>query len=294
MKQLTFLCVLLCVSPAFAAEDQKESEAKKPGGKFTLLGTECKAEADDAVETTPGSPPLDVDDPGTPGCNGWEINVVTSGELGKHANGDTPLFDVNYGIGDNIQLKYEIPYQMSRIDGVSSAGLGRAELGIKYRFYDDESRDLTAAVYPQVEFAMPGTAAHDADDRDEVTVKLPVLFSTKVSETAKGDVMITANVGYNSSTEPDTQDYISASLGIGLPLTASVAIMLEASTEQAVSTNMENAREGVFKANVAVLGRINHHLMWFGAVGESLATSDTDDPNHTCLLMGVRVLAGGP
>jgi hypothetical protein len=295
MKIMMSLCALLWASSAFAADEPEpkagdDKSIEKQGGKFSLLGTECKAE-EDALETVPGSPPLDVDDTGTPGCNGWEINVVTSGELGKATSLETPLFDINYGIGDNIQLKAEIPYLVNRVDGASSGGVGSGELGIKHRFFEDESRDLSIAVYPQLEFAVPGTAA----EYDEGTVfKLPVLMSTRVSETSKGDIMLTANLGYNVSSNADTGHYLSGALGIGFPLSSRIAMMIEASTEQALGNNMAGVRDSVFKANAALVGRLNSHFMVFGAVGESYASAEEEDSTHTCLLLGIRVLAGGP
>jgi hypothetical protein len=294
---LCSMSALIWASPAFAAEPEPDAKVDgeqleaKSGGKFSLLGRECKAEDDSAVETTPGSPPLDVDDPGTPGCNGWEVNIVTSGEFGRDMSLETPLFDVNYGIGDNIQLKYEMPYMINRIGGESKPSVGLAEIGVKYRFYDDESRDLSIAVYPQVEFAVPGTAV--ADGAGTLT-KLPVLLSTKVGETSKGDVMITANAGYNISTEAGTAHYISAAFGVGFPLTKHVAMMIEGSTEQALGNNMEDVREATYKANLGFLGRVSDHLMWFGAVGQGFGSSDVDESTDTCLVLGLRVLAGGP
>lgn len=294
-------CALLWASPAVADDDDDGKEpvdrdgkvVEKSGGKFSLLGTECKPEEDE-LETTPGSPPLDVDDTGTPGCNGWEINIVASGEFGKTTSAETPLFDINYGIGDNIQLKGEIPYELSRADGASTSGFGRAEFGIKYRFYEDESRDMTIAIYPQLEFAVPGTAAARGTEGGGTLTKLPILFSTKVGETSKGNVMITANLGYNISTEPMTEHYVSAALGLGFPVTNRIAAMVEAATEQAFTRNMEGVREGVVKADVALVGRITPHLLLFGLVGESFAQGASDDSMHTCLLTGFRVLAGGP
>jgi hypothetical protein len=272
-------------------EDDKEHE--QAGGKFSLFSHECKAEDEDALETTPGSPPLDVDDPATPGCNGWEINIVTSAELGKHMTGETPLFDINYGIGDNLQLKYEIPYDFARQDGVSTSGFGRAELGLKYRFYDNEASGTTVAVYPQLEFAMPGTAAaHDGDT--SLVTKLPLLVSAKLGETSKGDIMISANLGYNMTNDAMAEHYVSASVGVGLPLLSKVAVMIEGSTEQALASNMENVREHIYKANLGFIGAVSKHLLWFGSVGQSFASSDADDPNHTCLLLGLRIIAGGP
>jgi hypothetical protein len=299
MKTLTILISLLPASLAFAAEtepapaDAAEPPEAEPGGKFSLLGRECKAEEAE-LETTPGSPPLDVDDPGTPGCNGWEINIVTSGEFGRATEWETPLFDINYGIGDNIQLKFEIPYQISRLDGMSTSGFGRTELGIKYRFYDDESRGRSIAIYPQLEFATPGMASSDGDGGVGTLTKLPVLFSTKLGQTAKGDVMLTANAAYNISTELGTEHYASASVGVGFPLLSKVAMMIEASTEQAFSKNAEHVREGFFKANLGLFGPITDHLLWFGAIGQTFGSSDEGDASHPCAVAGIRILAGGP
>ena len=52
-----------------------------------------------------------TDDPGTPGDGHWEINIAT---LSEHS-GDTstyalPLLDINYGVGDRLQLKFEMPW----------------------------------------------------------------------------------------------------------------------------------------------------------------------------------------
>lgn len=298
MKKLMCLGALLWASPVLAdgageAKGEDDKVTEKAGGKFSLLGMECKAEEGGELETTPGSPPLDVDDPATPGCNGWEINVVTTGEFGKAMSGETPLFDINYGVGDNLQLKAEVPYEFTRIDGVSHTGLGRGELGVKYRFYEDESRELSIAVYPQLEFAIPGTAAAEGDEGQGTTTKLPLLLSTRLAETSKGPVMLTANLGYNHSTVPGSEDYVAAAVGVGFPVLSSVAMMVEASTEQAIRSNMEDVRERYFKANVGLIGGITEHLLWFGSVGQTFASSDMEDSSHTCVSLGLRLIAGG-
>jgi hypothetical protein len=296
MKKIVMLCTCLWSVPAFASDDDDEAKAggeKPQGGKFSLLSRDCKAE-EEGLETTPGSPPLDVDDPGTPGCNGWEVNLVTNGEFGKSMSMETPLLDMNYGIGDNLQLKAEIPYEVSREDGESSSGFGSGELGIKYRFYDNEDAGLAIAIYPQLEFAIPGTAAADGDDGTGTLTKLPLLVTRRLGETSKGEIMLTANLGYNHSTRTGLEHYVSASLGVGFPLISTVAMMVEASTEQAFSKDMEGSRAGVIKANVGVMGGINEHLKWFGAVGESFASADSEDSLHTCVVLGIRLLAGGP
>ena len=65
-----------------------------------------------------GGPPLLTDDPGTPGNRNWEINIASThfrspGEREIEA----PLLDINYGLGDRIQLKYELPYLFDSDEG---------------------------------------------------------------------------------------------------------------------------------------------------------------------------------
>jgi hypothetical protein len=298
MKKLPIVCALLWISPAFADDDEHETkesvgEISEHGGHFSLLGRECKAE-EETLETSPGSPPLDVDDTGSPGCNAWEIDIVTTGEFGKGMSAETPLLDINYGVGDNYEVNAELPYEFSRVDGVNTTGLGRAAFSIKYRFYDHEESETGIAFYPGVEFAIPGTAAAEGDEGKGTTTKLPLLFTRKIAETRKGNVMVSANAGFNVSTVPGTEHFISGALGIGFPVTSKLAMMIEGSTEQALSKNADGIRERYIKANLGFIGPISEHLAWFGAVGQTFASSDMEDSSHTCVTLGLRVLAGGP
>src|SRR5262245_51421813 len=68
------------------------------------------AEEEEAPESVVSSPPMDMDDPGTPGPRGIEVNFVgTLTRLGP-GHSSEGLLDANYGIGDRLQLKYERPY----------------------------------------------------------------------------------------------------------------------------------------------------------------------------------------
>lgn len=58
-----------------------------------------------------GGPPLLTDDPDTPGPGYWEINLSTFLEKRLHSNTiETPRVDANYGVGQRIQLKFEVPW----------------------------------------------------------------------------------------------------------------------------------------------------------------------------------------
>ncbi len=101
-----------------------------------------------------GGPPFRTDDPETPGNQHWEINFGWIGDRNPGSgNYQVPDFDINYGLGDRIQLKYELPIAIEEIrpllatpgspaqQGHVIAGLGESLLGIKWRFYEHHSGD---------------------------------------------------------------------------------------------------------------------------------------------------------
>src|SRR5262245_8136875 len=77
-----------------------------------------------------GGPPFRSDDPGTPGNKHWEINLGMAGNrnlsTGSYA---LPNLDINYGLGDRIQLKYELPLAVDETRGNGgrvTSGLGNS------------------------------------------------------------------------------------------------------------------------------------------------------------------------
>jgi hypothetical protein len=123
-----------------------------------------------------GGPPMITDDPGTPGDGHWEINVAATGRHGSHGSeSELPLLDINYGVGDRIQLKYEVPWVVQHEDGSSRSGLGNSLLGIKWRFYDVGEDDWQLSMYPQVELRNPRShSARRGLAEDGTAVLLPV------------------------------------------------------------------------------------------------------------------------
>jgi hypothetical protein len=97
-------------------------------------------------------PPFRTDDPETPGNKHWEINFGFLGDRNpSEGYYSIPDFDINYGLGDRIQLKYELPIAVHDLRGGTgnteeiaptsqahvNMGLGQSLLGIKWRFYQD-------------------------------------------------------------------------------------------------------------------------------------------------------------
>jgi len=98
-------------------------------------------------------PPYLSNDPGTPGNTNWEINLAVAPELTR-AGGlyQAPQIDLNYGLGDRIQLTYEIPYEFASVSGEGRAsGWGNAFWGAKWRFLDQGEDGFKASLFPQIE-----------------------------------------------------------------------------------------------------------------------------------------------
>jgi len=98
-------------------------------------------------------PPFLTNDPGTPGNANWEINI---GEVPTIARGNrsyqSPQLDLNFGVGERIQLTYELPYVLQDIrGGERDSGWGNGYAGVKWRFLDQGEGGLQVSAFPQVE-----------------------------------------------------------------------------------------------------------------------------------------------
>jgi hypothetical protein len=101
-----------------------------------------------------GGPPLITDDPGTPGNGHWEINIAAlwTGSPGNEVV-ETPYFDVNYGLGDHLQLKLESGLTIVHQNTIGvDTGWGSAIAGVKWRFLDEETSGVSVSTYPQISF----------------------------------------------------------------------------------------------------------------------------------------------
>jgi hypothetical protein len=100
-----------------------------------------------------GGPPYLTTDPGTPGNGNWEINVgAMATRVGGLTSYQLPQLDVNFGVGDRIQLTVEVPYVL-QTDGASVQGWGNAFIGVKWRFLDQGEEGWQMSTFPQLETA---------------------------------------------------------------------------------------------------------------------------------------------
>jgi hypothetical protein len=98
-------------------------------------------------------PPFLTNDPGTPGNANWEINVGSMQTIARGVSSyQVPQIDLNFGVGDRIQLTYEVPYILQTSTGQPLAsGWGNGYPGVKWRFLDQGEDGWQMSTFPQVE-----------------------------------------------------------------------------------------------------------------------------------------------
>jgi hypothetical protein len=100
-------------------------------------------------------PPFLSNDPGTPGTANWEINLGSMQTIARGMSSyQVPQIDLNFGLGDRIQLTYEIPYVLQTSSGRPvQRGWSNGYPGVKWRFLDEGEEGWQLSIFPQIEAA---------------------------------------------------------------------------------------------------------------------------------------------
>jgi hypothetical protein len=217
-------------------------------------------------------PPFRTDDPETPGNKHWEINLGWIGDRNPYEGYySVPEFDINYGLGDRIQLKYELPIAVHELrGGVDNAGefappsqghvdvgLGESLLGIKWRFYEHRAKstqskngaseapepNFSMGVYPQLSLNNPTSSV-----RREVVLPGPQFLLPIVANARVGPLRIDGEVGYWFTNRHVPQSWIRG-LIVGRDFTPRTEAYIEVYDQQDA-----NRVDGASKQREATLG----------------------------------------
>ena len=126
-----------------------------------------------------GGPPMITDDPGTPGDGKFEINLAIAFE---HRPGETavdaPAIDINYGVGDRIQLTLQGgPVLSKRSAHGAIGGLGGTEAAVKWRFVDDQRTGITMSMFPRILFNISQSSVRRGLADDGTRFQIPFQFA---------------------------------------------------------------------------------------------------------------------
>lgn len=228
-------------------------------------------------------PPLITDDPDTPGSNRWEINFA--GLLERSARErflQSPDFDINYGLGDSLQLKIELPWLLHDTeDAPRESGLGNTQIGVKWRFMDEGRSGVSLSVYPQFEFNNPTSAALRGVVDEGTEFLLPVEL-----ERALGPVTINGEIGYSfHQTTPDEVIY-----GLALDYTPTKKLKL-LSEIHTVAERGPGQGQRVF--NLGMARDINDTYTLLASAGRSLAHPEPSQPS-LIIYLGLQLHLKGP
>jgi len=271
-----------------AAPKPPEKQPPPPLFPRHRRGLYKNAQGIEVIDATPQSPPLAIDDPGTPDPGEFEINFTANSDYAiSEQRFDLVSVDANYGVlpviaGHQLptQIKIEFPVAAAREAGEPfSVGLGTASFGVKFNFYRDERRGVVAAWYPQIEFAPSGREVDKGLAEAGETLILPLLIEKEFHTftfVANGAIE-------HAFHDPGRATAAQFSGGIGRAVTRKVGAMIEVHDES--SLDLRNLH--LLFINAGVIHGVRN-IITYANIGHSLRADD--DHGHTYAGFGVKLL----
>jgi hypothetical protein len=144
-----------------------------------------------------GGPPMITDDPGTPGNGKWEDNLaIIFAHRPNETSIDLPEIDLNYGVGDHIQLTLQsAPVLIKRSGHGLIGGLGEIEAAVKWRFLDETTSGVDMSVFPRVIFNIAHSSVRRGLAEDGTRFQIPLQAAKTF-----GRLHVGAEIGPRAST----------------------------------------------------------------------------------------------
>jgi hypothetical protein len=242
------------------------------------------------IDATPQSPPLEVDDPSVPDKGEYEINLSTQADFSNQLRTFDFIFvDTNYGILPKIfghelptQVKFEFPLAGAKEHGDPfKVGIGAAQFGLKFNFYNNEHEGESVSFYPQIEFAVPGTAAVEKNLANAgETLTLPLLVRKEFSH-----VTFVANGAVNQPIDDPQRDTTGTlGFGFGRAITRYMAVMGEIRVE----STFDFKRDRLVVVNFGLMRRLRDNVILYTNVGRSIFSDEVSE--HIYVGVGVKFL----
>jgi hypothetical protein len=116
-----------------------------------------------------------TDDPGTPGNRKWENNFAV---IFEHHPDETayevPEIDLNYGVGEDIQLTFQTaPVFLKRSGHGLIGGIGGTEAAVKWRFLDEATSGVDMSMFPRVIFNVSQSSVRRGLAEDGTRFQIP-------------------------------------------------------------------------------------------------------------------------
>jgi hypothetical protein len=223
-----------------------------------------------------GGPPMVTDDPQTPGDGHWEVNLGAIGaRMPTRKEVAAPDLDINYGWGERVQLKLDLPWVWARNDGDHwHSGLGDADIGVKWRFLDQEHDGISMSIYPQYSKAPSTSSIHRGLIGNGHQFFMPAEVSGEV-----GGIGLAAEVGRNFVSDGGPDEWI-AGVVAGHECGQDRECMIEARTTQSPVSHLT-------LLNLGMHWKVNDSVALLGSVGHEFGTH-TDDRHEVLFYIGAQ------
>jgi hypothetical protein len=213
-----------------------------------------------------GGPPMLTDDPGTPGNGHFEINLAVAFERRPHETSwDFPAIDLNYGLGERIQLTLQTaPVLLKRNGRGPIGGLGSAEAAVKWRFLDEESNGISVSMFPRIIFNVLQSSVRRGLAADGTRFQLPMQASKKV-----GAVDLDFEWGPLVSTVGRSEWLYG--IVAGIDATKNTALMAELH-----GTARTSFTQDVLTVNVGMRQKLSDWCIFIASIGHELRTPENE------------------
>ena len=214
-----------------------------------------------------GGPPLETDDPGTPGPAHVELNVSAQAE--RDVSGtvyDAPRLDVNMGVGARLQLKLEVPWRVATAPAQpSETGTGNVGVGVKWRFAEKGS--VAVSTFPQFTFGRSASAREKgiAESDGEFLIPIEVAWIA-------GPVALNADLGYQNAAGSEEIIY-------GLAVARGIPPSLELLGECHGSGDIDLTHQGVL-CGLGFRWKVQQAISLMGAFAAAVAGAAEDRSDY--------------
>jgi hypothetical protein len=226
-----------------------------------------------------GGPPMITDDPGTPGNGHFENNFAVAFE--HRPNEwllDLPAIDLNYGLGEHIQLTLQTSYALlKRSDHGAIGGLGGTEAAVKWRFLDEETSGIDMSAFPRIIFNISQASVRHGLAEEGTRAQFPVQVARKF-----GPLDLDFEIGPLISTI-GRSEWLYGFVG-GIDFTKETALMAELH-----GTSRSNFMRDVLTVNVGLRQKLNDACILITSVGHEIRSPD-DTPLALIGYFGVQWL----
>jgi hypothetical protein len=208
-----------------------------------------------------------TDDPGTPGPGKFEINLAIAFERRPSEIAfDAPALDINYGVGENIQLTLQTaPVILKRRGQGAIGGLGATEAALKWRFLDEEKFGVDVSMFPRVIFNIVESSIRRGLSEDGTRVQLPFQVAKKF-----GKIALDFEWGALASTVGRSEWLYGVVSGV--ELTKSTLVMAELHGTSRISFDRD-----VLAVNFGIRQKLTERCIWIASLGHQVRVPDEDE-----------------